>query len=119
MTLRSASVLALTALSFGVACARQPKIIDIKPVTAIGPQALVGTLDMVVGDPQPSGGPERLSTFLVEAGGKRTPLVIARGQIDALGPSARQPGVRVRVVGEPVTYNGSAAFRVVSISLSP
>jgi hypothetical protein len=117
--LRSRSAaLALGAVVLALSCARPPKAIDTPPVMeAPAPQTLVGVLDLVIGDPRNAGG-EQVNASLVEPGGKRTALVITRGQLDALGPAVRQPGTKVRVIGELLTVNGAPAVRVATISIA-
>lgn len=80
-------------------------------------QTMVGILDVVVGDPAAGTGVEYVNASLVDDAGKRTALVMVRRQLDALGVGARQPGTRVRVVGEPVTVNGAPGLRVTSVTL--
>jgi hypothetical protein len=117
MNLRGRSaVLALGVGMLGLACAPRPKVVEAPVLAAPSAQTLVGILDLVIGDPRNPGG-ERVSASLVEQGGKRTTLMITRGQLDSLGPAVRQPGTKVRVTGEAVTEGGIAGFRVATIAI--
>jgi hypothetical protein len=80
---------------------------------------MTGVLDLTIGDPATGSGSERVDASLVEDNGTRTRLLIARSQLDALGPRARTPGTRVQVTGEPAMEQGVQVLRVTAITLLP
>lgn len=111
----------LIAAALAVGCAAPARqTIDTPPVQAAAiTHTIIGVLDLVIGDPASGAGSERILAALVDSIGNRTPLVLVREQLDGLGPDARKPGFRVRVVGEPATLHGAPALRVLSISATP
>jgi hypothetical protein len=103
-----------------LACTRRAPIADSATVPQVVSDTLtmVGVLDVVVGDPIVTSEGERVRAAIVDSSGKRTPLLLLRAQLDALGAEARRPGVRVRVTGQPTTLDGVAAVRVIAITLA-